>query len=90
MSNRDEFNKHLEQAGLEPLPETKSLSHLTGAPQGSLRTESPQPVNFRFAIYPDGQRRLQGAYPWSAGFSESGVAWRDIPSVHVNEDGESI
>lgn len=53
------------------------------------RIESPFPNAFRFALYPDGSRRLQGAHAWTQG-SEGGVVWKDIPCVAVDEDGQEL
>lgn len=52
-------------------------------------TEYGSPVDFRVAKYPDGSRRIQGAYEWSRGW-ESGVRWRDLPEVEVNDDGVGV
>lgn len=53
------------------------------------RVEAVFPNAFRVAQYPDGSRRVQGAYSWSQG-SEGGVIWRDLPLVQVDEDGQEI
>ena len=53
------------------------------------RIESLEPKGFRVAEYPDGARRIQGAYPWAQGL-KGGVTWRDLPLVKVNEQGEEI
>jgi hypothetical protein len=42
---------------------------------------------FRVAQYPDGSKRIQGAYAWSQG-SMGGVEWRDLPLVYVDMDGK--
>jgi hypothetical protein len=47
------------------------------------------PHNFRLAQYPDGNKRLQGAYQWSQG-QQWGIEWRDIPTVYVGNDGQEI
>lgn len=47
------------------------------------------PFTVRMAQYPDGSRRIQGAYRWSKGFT-GGVEWRDLPMVQVNEHGQEV
>jgi hypothetical protein len=53
------------------------------------RVESQFPNCFRQAVYPDGERAIQGAYAWSQG-SEGGVIWKDLPLVYVDENGQEI
>lgn len=53
------------------------------------RVESRFPNAFRMAQYPDGSRRIQGAYAWSQG-REGGVVWKDLPMVQVDEDGQEV
>ena len=47
------------------------------------RIESFEARVFRVAEYPDGSKRVQGAYAWVEGFS-GGVVWRDLPLVKVD------
>lgn len=54
-----------------------------------VRTEENIPRSLRFAKYPNGQRRLQGAFFWSQEF-QSGLIWRDIPEVCVDAAGQEI
>lgn len=54
-----------------------------------LRTEETIPRSLRFAQYPDGSKRLQGAFFWTKGFQE-GLVWRDIPLVPVDERGVAV
>lgn len=54
------------------------------------RMESSTPIDFRVAEYPDGSRRIQGGYPWSEGWGQHGIIWRDLPLVRVGEDGQEI
>jgi hypothetical protein len=61
----------------------------TAATIAPTRTESSQPVTFRIAEYPDGRQVVQGAYPWSCGFT-GGVTWRDLPKVLVDETGQEV
>lgn len=51
---------------------------------GVVQTHTP--IGLRFAQYPDGIRRLQGAYPV---MDEAGVLvdWIDIPLVFVDAKG---
>ncbi len=56
---------------------------------GAGRMEDMNPHGFRLAQYPDGNKRLQGAYQWSQG-QQWGVVWRDIPTVYVGNDGEEV
>jgi hypothetical protein len=49
-------------------------------------TRSSTPSDFRIAVYPDGSKKLQGAYAWWEGFSKSGVDWKDIPEVYINDE----
>ena len=53
------------------------------------KTMHPFPVVFRFAKYPDGSRLLQGGYPYTEGF-DSGIEWRNLPEVNVDEKGVQI
>lgn len=53
------------------------------------RTEERIPRDLRYAQYPDGSKRLQGAFFWTRGF-EQGLVWRDIPMVLVDERGVAI
>ena len=53
------------------------------------RVLHPLPILFRFAKYPDGSRRLQGGFPYTEGF-HTGIEWRDIPEVNVDEKGAQI
>ena len=49
--------------------------------------EDKEPHDFRVACYPDGSKKIQGAYQWSKGTSW-GVAWRDLPMVYVDATGQ--
>ena len=53
------------------------------------RMQINTPHDFRFAKYPDGSQRLQGAYAWSQGIMD-GVEWRDIPVVDVDQSGNAL
>lgn len=53
------------------------------------RMEDMSPHNFRMAQYPDGSKRIQGAYQWSQG-QMWGVTWKDLPLVYVNNLGEEL
>lgn len=53
------------------------------------REYSEEPVSIRAAKHPDGKVRIQGAYVWSEGLS-SGIVWKDLPLVNVDENGEEI
>ena len=53
------------------------------------RVESVAPVNMRIGQYPDGTRRVQGAYPYKQGW-ETGIEWRDLPVVQLDSDGQEI
>lgn len=53
------------------------------------RIEAAFPNGFRMAVYPDGSRRLQGAYSWTQGV-EGGVIWRDVPEVRVDAEGRPL
>ncbi len=53
------------------------------------RIESTVPTTFRVAQYPDGSRRIQGAYQWSEGW-QGGITWRDLPMVDVDENGNEV
>ncbi len=64
------------------------FSNLSELP--SFRAEDPVPHAFRFAEYPCGAKRLQGAYAWREGFDEHGVVWRDLPVVKVDENGVAL
>lgn len=55
----------------------------------TIKTQELSPRNIRFANYPDGSIRLQGAFLWCEGF-KSGVEWRDIDMVQVDETGQEI
>jgi len=55
----------------------------------AIRTQELSPRNIRFANYPDGSLRLQGAFFWNEGF-RSGYEWRDIDVVQVDENGQEI
>jgi hypothetical protein len=56
---------------------------------GAIRSESSHPYSFRFAQYPDGRRILQGGYIWQEGF-KTGIIWRDLPVVKVDENGNEV
>ena len=56
---------------------------------GPGKVEDLNPHNFRVAQYPDGSKRIQGAYQWSRG-QQWGVEWRDLPLVYVNNLGEEL
>lgn len=67
-------------------PWTLGLS-VTREFMGDPRIEATVPCDIRLADYPDGSRRVQGAYVWVQG-SEGGVLWRDLPLVQVDEHGQ--
>ena len=52
------------------------------------RIQSTQPTGFRIGQYPDGSKRVQGAYAWQEGWDKGGVEWRDLPVVLVGADGQ--
>lgn len=52
-----------------------------------LRIESTLPVTIRRVCYPNGREALQGGYSWQEG-SEGGVAWRDLPLIYVDIQGQ--
>lgn len=54
-----------------------------------IRTESNMPSTFRYARYPNGELRVQGGYVWSEGW-QGGIAWRDLPIVDVDHEGNEI
>ena len=53
------------------------------------RIEHRVPSDFRVAVYPDGVKRLQGAYQWQEGWT-NGHTWKDIPMVMVDDNGREI
>ena len=53
------------------------------------RSEESHPRYLRQVQYPDGRLELQGAYYWFEGF-QSGMVWRPLPTVQVNERGETL
>lgn len=53
------------------------------------RSEESHPRYLRQVQYPNGRLELQGAYYWFEGF-QSGMVWRPLPTVQVNERGESL
>ena len=66
---------------------------LTGTITGTIvatRIQSTQPTGFRVGQYPDGSKRVQGAYVWQEGWDRGGVEWRDLPVVLVGADGQEI
>lgn len=56
---------------------------------GAIRMTDTSPKAFRMAVYPDGREELQGGFFWSCG-SETGVDWRALPKVQVNDNGNEI
>lgn len=64
-----------------------SMSSFTGLNVAPARIESTSPNAFRVAQYPDGDKRIQGAYAWSEG-SIGGFEWRDLPLVYVDMVGK--
>ncbi len=54
------------------------------------RIEQTVPTDFRVAVYPDGVKRLQGAYHWQEGWNTQGYVWKDIPMVMVDDNGKEI
>lgn len=44
---------------------------------------------YRLAIKHDGELVLQGAFQWSHG-TEGGFDWKDIPTVHLDPEGNII
>lgn len=55
-----------------------------------VRVEHTVPSDFRVAVYPDGVKRLQGAYRWQEGWNNQGFVWKDIPMVMVDDNGREI
>lgn len=53
------------------------------------RSEESHPRYLRQVQYPNGRLELQGAYYWFEGF-QSGMVWRPLPTVQVNERGETL
>lgn len=51
------------------------------------RVESPVAMDHRIAIYPDGNRRIQGCYQWSEA-GKTGWVWKDLPEVYVDATGQ--
>jgi hypothetical protein len=49
---------------------------------GEVRTGSNMPTQYRLARKPDGELVLQGGFSWWCG-NESGVEWRDLPTVEL-------
>jgi len=64
-----------------------SVTWRDGLQVAPARCESQTANMFRVAQYPDGSKRIQGAYAWSQG-SMGGVEWRDLPLVYVDMDGK--
>lgn len=50
---------------------------------------STRPHDIRVAQYPDGSKRVQGAYQWVEGH-RTGTVWRDIPVVNVDTQGREV
>lgn len=63
--------------------------HVNGYSYVPIRYEDELPYTFRFALYPDGSRRLQGGYAWRRGL-ETGTVWKDLPCVQVGADGQEV
>lgn len=59
---------------------TKDESVLEGLSTSCAKIKAGAPVNFRFFKKKNGQTILQGAYPWTKGFT-GGFDWEDIPVV---------
>ena len=54
---------------------------------GPAKLISMAPRDFRVAQYPDGSKRVQGAYAWSQGIT-GGTEWKDLPLVYVDASGQ--
>lgn len=72
-----------------PTIRVDAKGRIAGIGISAVRMQSNTPHDFRFAKYPDGSRRLQGAYVWSQGVM-GGVEWRDIPVVDVDQSGNAL
>lgn len=53
------------------------------------RFGSGVPHDFRWAQYPDGTVRLQGAYKWRSE-DDAGEEWKEFPTVRVDANGKQI
>lgn len=55
----------------------------------NFRRQEHAPSDFRYAVRPDGKLHLQGGYVWWE-HHDSGTEWRDIPVVHLDNEGSVI
>ena len=51
------------------------------------RIESAVAMDIRVAVYPNGEKRIQGNYQWSEG-DKTGWKWKDLPMVYVDTTGQ--
>ena len=65
------------------------IVNLSGSGCIAPKTVSNEASSFRVAQYPDGSKRVQGAYQWSKGHLW-GHEWKDLPLVYVNNKGEEL
>lgn len=67
---------------------TSFFIDLSKTPSIAHRSISLKAFDYRLANKSDGTLVLQGCYTWHEGLSKSGIEWRDLPTVSLDDEGK--